>query len=405
MDEENEIPTAISAEVDVPVRIPTTPYTLRWTRPERLSAAEVEEIASLLTRAFNGKWGWSEPRSHLQWKLFEFPGEAALRLINDGDRIIGTQLRLWRRFQLGGAECAATEGVDEALDPEYQGRRLKSLRRAIEDPRELSSRCFSFGFGTHPTSASRRGLPRERVPLATRLETWSKPLSLRGLVHSRLRKRADNGGESRTAAVLDARQRRPLLGRVHRQLGTGTRVLASLLARRRPPHQPEGVTISAIDRFGPELGDFWPEAAKPFTLIQVRDVAFLNWRYSTPAGGSFVIRRAERKGRMLGYCALRVDANEAVLADMLALPDRLDVARALLDDAIHIARRSGAPHLRTWMTDTHPYRPLIEEAGFITRPRVMTFNCRPRDCNIEELAALSEPGATIHMMLGDTDHI
>ena len=49
----------------------------------------------------------------------------------------------------------------------------------------------------------------------------------------------------------------------------GTRVLASLLARRRPPHRPEGVTISEIDRFGPELEDFWPEAAKPFTLIQV----------------------------------------------------------------------------------------------------------------------------------------
>jgi len=296
--------------------------------------------------------------------------------------------------------------VDAALHPDVRGRALvetfRSLRREMDGWEHAD---FSFGFASHPASLRLRGY-QGKHDLGPSLRTYLRPLDLLRFARGERAPVAATGA-SRTRAQIEAaqgRRRKPTLVRI---LGWQGRRIRHRLQHRRLAISPQSAfELRTYDHFDDRIDAFFAEASSAFDFIQVRDAVFLNWRYADDRAGQFTIRVAESEGVTLGYLVLRAGPRTTDIADLLVLPGRVDVAHALIGDAVAAARTAGSSAIRSWMVSGHPYAELLSDHGFLrvrtTAQAVFDTNART---NAEELAFLGEPSTRVHLMLGDSDHV
>lgn len=396
------------------ISAPGYDITFRFQEATNLTDAEEQELIELLRLAFNGGPSWfalvDNPLDHLRWKFQDFPGTAQAELLEEkvelpeqDHRIVGMIYAMRRRFLVQGRELIGRDAVDLALDPALQGRGIQTLRTVDMLPARLQlfpEVAFNWNLAAHP--AARHLQERTHTQnVANYLETHLKLLSLRRLVRGGSRTRQDTG-TSRTRTMLESRQRR--LTRLGERARLGIRLAAGYARSniRRP--QRATTDITTVHHFGDDFDQFGVAAAAAFDLIQVRDAEYLNWRFTDPRGGRFVVRAAHEGDRLLGYVAVRLDRDEAVLADLLTLPDRPDVATALLADAIEVAQQAALPVMRAWLPRHHPYRDALKRSGFIASPAVVSLGYQLWWGDAADMAFLSDPQARVHFMNADSDH-
>jgi hypothetical protein len=121
-----------------------------------------------------------------------------------------------------------------------------------------------------------------------------------------------------------------------------------------PSDQDASYALRDVQSFDEHIDTFWEEASRPFTFCVDRTSAYLNWRYD-PRAGVFTITIAEEDGHVLGYVVSCTSSAVGFIADLIALPERLDVARSLALAALtrlDLLRRSDTPlHLTAGDTD------------------------------------------------------
>lgn len=381
-----------------------TAFTVRYETPTSISPVDVSSVIEVLRRAFNGGPSWFslgvDPADHFNWKTASAPGEAIVRLVEDGENLIGVWLSLRQRFLLGGSEVTAEVGNDSAIDPRYQGRGINSLLGEAKSAIiPLKPGCLVLDQQIHPFSKG-----PDAVPLGNRIDALAKPLNLRKMFAARQAKPRSEG-TSRTRSAILAGRRTSFLRSILKGLPFAVRFGVSALRRSAASTDHGEWTIETADRFDARADQLWEAASAQFDLIQIRDQAWLNWRYCDPRGGPFTVRVVEQDGALLGYAALRVTETEAVIADMLTLPGREDVSRSLIADAIRWARQAEAPMLRCWMARQHPYRPALQRAGFVRYelPAPVVFEAAA--CSEADLEFLTHRTTRVHFMTADTDHI
>ena len=397
-------------------RIPIGDGGLLWRRVPgtEVDAAELPPLVELLRRGFNGGPTWFElPVSHAEhvaWRLAA-PGAGELSTVQDGERTVWMQV-VWRRpFLLDGRERAVRLGGGMVLDPDLQGRGLYRTISAMKDRNYDVGYDFSIAYSAHPVTVHlSRSLTREtgrtpRVYLGNPIATFRRPLSLRRAADSAAPAEADAGvSVSKTHAVLasSGQRRRPA---VARDLAWRWRYLAGEARGALSSRREAAWSVRAVPAFDARVEGLFREAASGFDLIQMRDAAYLNWRYCDPRGGPYTILVAEEGGALLGYAALLLAGGWAALADLLVLPGRDDVAYSLLRAAVARAKASPAAEVRAWLPARHAYRPALERAGFhaVRAPGIGQF--RALDMPLDELATVASPDARVHLMLGDSDYI
>ena len=268
-----------------------------------------------------------------------------------GTELIAVRISLARKVKIKGRILLARQGADLAVHPDYQRRgvltRLFAFRRRQLD----ASFDLAFGNTTHPA-----------------------------------------------ALKLDARKG-------HRPLGNRIQVLQCARFRSRAVGQaspPEPWTISTATSFDSRIDAFWEEASKPFDFIVVRTRDYLNWRYCDVRSGISEVLIAEQDGLVIGYAALRVTRIAGHIVDLLSLPGHLEVASALVREALVRFRRAGVPTVESWLPTHHPYAELFREGGF-TFKNAMPFTYCPMRTGGAYLSFLDEPGAAVHLAAGDLD--
>lgn len=389
------------------VAAPEHGLSFRFQEAGDLTEDDEAAIVTLLRTAFNGGPSWfalvEDPLDHLHWKFRDFPGTAQAELVEEGNRLVGMIYALRRRFLVQGRELVARDGVDLAIDPSMQGRGVQTLRVDTMLPvrkQMFPEVAFSWNLMAHPaTRHLRERLGNQLV--ANRLERHLRLISGRKLL-TRSRRPGQAEGASRTRAVLKSRGRsvRPMIERALQAVR-----IAAARARAARKRAPAHVELSTLSEFDKQFDEFGAAAGAAFDFIQTRDAEYLNWRFCDPRGGDFVVRAAADGGRWLGYAAIRIDDREAILADLLALPGRLDVIRALVADAIDVADARGAPILRAWLPRSHPYRSALREFGFVSTPETVTLAYQMWNGEADEMKILDDPSASIHFMVADSDHV
>ncbi|MGE3960073.1 MAG: hypothetical protein AB7F65_00155 [Dehalococcoidia bacterium] len=388
----------------------------------RLRSADGPDVAvedwdravELLRVAFNGGPNWFnagvEPRAHITWKLVDYPGPTRAyfsedQTSEDDESLVGFVATLGRDWLVRGRHRVATDMVDAALHPRLQGRVLvdtfRFLRREVP---AWNGADFSLSFASHPALIRNRGF-QGKHDLGQSLETHIRPLDLVRFVRGDRLPTAE--GASRTRLQIEAERRRRRKPAAARLLAWQLRLMRQRLDRAPLDAAPQSsYAVTTADRFDGRVDALFERAAEAFDLVQVRHSDFLNWRYLDERAGQFTVRVAESGGEMLGYAVLNTARATADLADLLVLPGRLDVARSLVGDAMHLARQSGSSAVRSWMMRGHPYEPVLSHLGFVrvrtsTRP-VLHANARTIP---DELAVLESPQVRVHLMLGDSDHV
>jgi hypothetical protein len=297
-------------------------------------------------------------------------------------------LRVIRRFRVRGRDCLARDGVDAAVDPDYQERGLYSamLDQSKERPQYLEV-DFGISYSSNPR-LQRRDVRKGSKPLGNPIQVLEKRYRARAIVR---RRREKHGG--RLPAPLAVLR---------------IKLQAALNRIGHPPYwRPvkPGWSIAALERFDERIDDFFDEAARPFDFLVVRSRDYMNWRYCEPAAGRFTIRVAEQEGRILGYLVFKISGGNGYIADLLALPERLDVVRSLIEDALRLFREARAEMVSCWMIARHPYNGLLRRYGFVNSQRDVGFVYKAVTLDPKALEFLEAATARIHFMHGDSDWI
>lgn len=390
--------------------LPGADATIHFERADDLSPEVEGQLLGLIERGFNGGPFWfnypMEPLDHFRWKYRDCPGGGEIMITERGSEIVHMAGFRNRRARIGGLEANAIDGGESVLEPSLQGTGFAYHVVDYSLSHPGNEHDFAIRMVSHPGQRKRVPLRGGTLPLGNPLRQLTKPLDVGRLSRGHTTPRIV--GPSRTAASLQPSWRRALRrsSLVHRADWALRR------ARNRARYGwardgAESWQVHGVDDVDPRFDALFDEASRDFDVISVRDSAYLRWRYCDPRSGGFTLRVAEEEGRLLGYSALRVGSGEAAIADLLALPGRLDIVRSLAADAVEVARGAGAPSIRAWLQVRHAYRPVLHRLGFVTgRPSqipLLQFVL----VNIEDDvgALLADPHARIHLTLGDSDHL
>ena len=319
--------------------------------------SDEEQVLSVLEAAFPA-WPNVEvavdPVDHLRWKLSSHPVAMRHHLVAECDgRIVAARCLWGQRALAKGRELLLRQGIDTSVHPDYQGRGVMAEVRRFAP--EAFVPAFDLHFGNqsvHPAMVALWEKEGQRR-IGNRVEVFERPLH----------------------------------------------------ARDAPPPAVAGDwSIASAGHFDERIDELWREACGGFDFIIVRDRAYLNWRYCDPRAGAFTVRLAERDGRILGYCVLRMLRGKGYIADLLVLPERMDVAGSLVRDAVAHFVRAGAPAVRCWTMSHHPYNTMLAGAGFsVRRRRKRELSYRLLGASAASLAFLDEPATAFHFPIGDTD--
>ncbi len=320
-------------------------WSARYYRPE-----DDEQLLELLKVSFDG-WPKVEVAAasldHLRWKLASPLNAWRQNIVGEAaGRVIATRLYVLRDGSVCGRPMVCKLGIETCVQPSYRNAGIMS---ALND------------FGGERLGEIDVHLLYSGHPALLRIRKRFVVLPFRGvsaLVCS------SNGGRSPAQAPW---------------------------------------TIEQRGRFDSRVDVLWEEARQAFGLLLDRRQEFLNWRYCDPRGGAFNVVTAEQDGRILGYVVTRVSNGEGYVADLLALPGRLDVVDSLLADAIASLRAGGVERVECWTSRGHPYEEVLARRGFDKKKRTLRFSFRPCGASLAELTALRDPAAVIHLMPGDTD--
>jgi GNAT superfamily N-acetyltransferase len=314
-----------------------------------------EGIVALLEAAFE-RWPSFDtgvaPIDHLRWKRLSHPEAAEYNMVAELDgKIVGTMMYMVQDVKVGDCVLRSANGIDICVHPDYQG---QGIRRAMVNFAwqgvEVKTPFLLMFLSEHPAmNHSTLKLGVERTSLANKVHAFECDVP---------------------ASVVPAAP---------------------------------GVPIRRVDTFDGRTDAFCAQASAPFQLIVARSRRYLNWRYADPRAGGFAIYVAEEGERLIGYAAARIGADKGYIADVLALPGRLDAVEALLSATLAGFAERSVSTIECWSPMHHAYRPVLDELGFTNMRRTIPVRTRARGRNPDPVTFADDPRAAIHIMAGDSD--
>jgi hypothetical protein len=168
--------------------------------------------------------------------------------------------------------------------------------------------------------------------------------------------------------------------------------------------------IQEVNIFDDRINVFWEEIKDQYSFIIERSPDYLNWRYCDPRAGNYLIKIAHGDGKILGYIVLTINKHQkdyplGNIVDLLALPNRPNVADALIVDAVNHFTRNNINFISCLAIKNHPYSAIFKRNGFIIRGEKIHLFYK-EGVKVEELRKFEiDAPSRIHFAYGDFDAI
>jgi GNAT superfamily N-acetyltransferase len=320
-----------------------------------------------------GYWSWL----NRDW----LTGDIVPAVAEHDGRIVATDYFVPMALKLGNATIGGAYGVALAVHPDFRGLGLSGelMSQTGLSPDSCKLAYYASGNPTAIKISGRRGTRAFPCPV----HAW---LAIRDLsLHWRR--------QTRKAGRLDTARY------VLRRAAVGFR---------RAGRSVPDLHIAEIGHFDERADAFWEQIRGGYDFIVERRRQYLNWRYADRRGGVHTIKHATQAGRTVGYCVWCVDSVRDAdyplgsIVDLLVLPDRLDVADALVIDAMRWFSENRINVVRFLAVAGHPYEKILSRHGFVRWERAGLFyrEIAPGTANAVESLAQSPPGA-VHVCYGD----
>lgn len=331
-----------------------------------------------------------EPLDHLRWKLHSHPRSMdAHVLVEHFDSStaeptpVGVTVRFLNDIFVRGEPFVAKMGADNAVPPAWRGRGV-SWQWETYSAAHLNGSVWDIDLSFRPHHpASRHRIDKiGQTFIANRVVVAERSFGL-----------------PRFLAVHGRTRNPQRLGRAFRY------ALHRALERQVPPKSASRITVRRVDRFDTRVDALAVAARAQFAFIYGRGADYLNWRHADPRGGTAVMLTAEHEGELVGYAVVRRGFDLAHLADLLAHPDHPETIEVLLAAAVRAARAQGAPAVRTWLAQHHPYWEALHRQGFLQTGLDTGCYYIPKYAHPTVARVLDDPRASIHITPADADWV
>jgi GNAT superfamily N-acetyltransferase len=320
--------------------------TIRQYRP-----TDREKIIELLDIAFK-KWPHFDldcsPKDHWDWKFIDNPlRKKTIVLAEIDNKIVSCDHMLYNQVKIGNIVRPCGQSVDMAVHPDFRGRGIYSKMRKFETETEIF-RELGYWASSNPIVLS--------VENKMGNQTFPHPVS-------RLVRIRDIDLHLKDHSLAD----RTVLKLGYETLRAFSAVGKTLY---RSPRINSNIDIDETSIFGEGVDDLWEKMRGSYLFATERRREYLNWRYCDHRAGRFRILTAKEKGELIGYAALRVNTYDkdypiGYLADLCALPARLDCADALIFNSLKFFDDLNVNLVDYCGVRGHPYEKRVRDFGFV----------------------------------------
>ncbi|CAN5907328.1 hypothetical protein BH23ACT11_BH23ACT11_00790 [soil metagenome] len=319
----------------------------------------------------------------------------------DGDNVVGHLSATPQYYRINGRRVVAHTPGDYMVDPAYGFQAISLMRhffRTAENcvacdmvPAVIGVQTLlgaevagDLSYAAKLIDVSR--LPTPSVPARlTRLLNRSGTSGNHAPVQSPIE--PESPAEPQGREVPTPRPRVPLPAPARALLNGGLRAADVALGKAFG----DSLRVETVEEFDTSFDDLFEKVSVLVPCVAEKDAAFLRWRYGPDSPQHPVTVLAVREGNeLLGYAALKVTiGSDGYVLDLVRLPGRDDVARALLRAAISHFRRSGV-HLIRYRFLQSPFsaqRSNLRRMGFFHRTvRHNTLLTKFSDASLHDVA-------------------
>jgi len=357
-----------------------------------------EEIVELLELAFNG---WPNfdlsctPLEHWIWKYKDNPRRKIIISVSvSSERIVGFQHTIPFGIKIGENTVPCFQGIDLVIHPDY---RRKGIRRLLRKKKDALAEKEGIKFK----------ISIENKPIAIKSQKRRQYTILSDVISLVVRIRDID------LFLKTNRQEGSLLKKYGFHIISLGNRLKNLFSRDSiESDKVNEFEVVEIKEFDDRINLFWNQIKDHHSLIIEKKKEYLNWRYCDPRGGEFLVKIAESERRILGYIVLRIKCSQEAnlqnsvgyIVDLLTLPDRFDVAEALLDEGTQYFDENFVNLIQSFIVKNHPTETLFRKRFFLNSR--INFSIAYKSFDISSrIDSLKNPGERIHIQYGDTDWI
>ena len=301
---------------------------------------------------FKVVWGADSSNTQVavwDWKFERNPANASRQPVivvaDSAEKIIGMVARLPFRLKFGQDILTVFWSVDFITHPDYRGEIGLKLGRETSHQKEPL-----LGFPLGPVKLFWK---RYHSRPFAQVYSYVHIVDIRHLI----RRKCAN---------------RFVLAACH-YVWQGVRAMTAFLG----PRCGSDVDIAEITAFGPEIDVLWKEASVDYQFLQVRDRAYLTWRFLECPHKKYRIFLARRQGMALGYIVIRDEEKNGLhygyIVDIFIRKGESHGLLGLLLKAVKALETQGVDVITCYMVEHHKmYVAALRQAGFIFRKLSLT---------------------------------
>jgi hypothetical protein len=323
-----------------------------------------KDIVESLKIAFPN-WGGNSPLDYWKWKFLDNPTRSIIVVAESNGRVVGALHGVLLNVKMANSTVLSVYGCDAAVHPDFRGMgvhsKLLDLSSKIQHEKKVK---FAYLQSRNPIVVKKfEELSRQQFPHYISYMVRIRDLDL----HLKMRP-VDNPGLVKYGFTVKKK----------------INALKTLII---PTHSIDDFSIQTVDKFDNSLDSFWEKIKTGYDFISDKSSLRLNWRYLDPRAGNFVVKRAVKDGEVLGFIVLEYrnsgDYPEGFISDLLTLPNRLDVAEALINDACLYFERLSVNSTYFLVVRDHPLQKIVEKYGYVDSGKSPNIICEPKDVSNE----------------------
>jgi hypothetical protein len=306
------------------------------------SSDDLPQIIDILKVSFPDWQIKKDPINYWKWKYLKPPSGSQISIISLDEKVLGVAHLILLKIKLGSKIVIGQYSVDDAIHPKYRG---KGLYNKFKSTWYTTPAKVSYWITSNPINIER----------ARKLGIMQLPFMSTKMI--RINKIKLFFEENKMDSIK-ARLGLTFLKKLNEVTNKFTqRITVS------------DSLIENVEEFDERIEEFLEKINENYQLMIFKDREYLNWRFCDKDAGDIIVRQVLDENKISGYHALEIKEKkeqlEGYVLDLLALPDRMDVAELLFREACAISDEMNVNVLHYRVIKGHPYERLARKHGFL----------------------------------------
>jgi len=299
------------------------------------------EIVELLKISFPYWASLRSPVDYLKWRYLDSYYRSFVVVVTSGKKIICINLQTTQKIKMMGTIFLSTFGAETATHPDFRGMGAWNKTLDFFEKSRLDNQIKFHYSNTQNPIVIQKSLNTER---------YTFPHQMNEML------RMKNAGQIKSLTQRSGFIALKALNKINNSFAADQ-------------YEEADFEIIGITHFDDGVDKFFAQTETYYNYCLEKNHQFLNWRYFDPRGGDYHVSQAMKDGEVLGFIVLEsIKAENRLvgnITDLLTLPGREDVAKALIRDACEYFDDREFNSIKFGVAKGHPYQSISSRLGFL----------------------------------------